>query len=79
MYACTIVSNCSISWAVSYSTYGILGLNERVVDGDNIDVIMLDGISIDYTPDSAETVDADAGRHVEVMRLFCLGSCSLNC
>jgi hypothetical protein len=78
MYACTIVNDCGESWAASYSTYGILGLNERVVDSNDMHVIMLDGISIDDTPDSSETVDANVSRHVEISRCLCSGSCRLD-
>ena len=57
------VSWCSTSWVVTDCTYGILGLNERVIDGDDMNVIMLDGIAIDNAPNSPEAVDSDVGRH----------------
>ena len=65
------------SWAASDSTYGILGLNERVVDGDDMNVVMLDSISIHDTPDSSETVDSDVGRHCRGTTKFGLGSSRL--
>ena len=68
MYACTRISDCSPGWKLNNGTYGILWLNERVVDGDDVDVFMLDGISIDDPPNSSETVDADVGRHFGVMK-----------
>jgi hypothetical protein len=36
-----------------------VGFDEGVVDGDDIDFIILDGISEDDTADTAETVDAN--------------------
>jgi hypothetical protein len=77
MYACTAVSKCSRSWAAHGNTYSILGLDEWVIDSNDMNIIMLDGISIDDTPDSSETVDSDVGRHSEVIRLFSLQSCRL--
>jgi hypothetical protein len=35
-----------------------------------MNVIMLDGISIDDPTDSSEPVDTDVGRHSEEVRLF---------
>lgn len=43
-------------------TYSVLGLNEGVVDGDNLNVLVLDGVAEDDTTDAAETVDADLDR-----------------
>lgn len=34
-------------------------LNEWIIDGDNVDVVMLNGVSEDDTSNSAETVDTD--------------------
>ena len=34
-------------------------LNERIVDGDDINIIMLNGISENDTTDTAETVDTN--------------------
>lgn len=72
-----MVSKCSTSWTTHGNTYSIFGLDEWVVDSNNLNVIMLDGISIDDTPDSSETVDSDVGRHSEVAKLFPLQICRL--
>lgn len=40
-------------------TYGIVRLNEGVIDGDNVDVVVLNGIAEDDTTDTTEAVDAD--------------------
>ena len=40
-------------------TYRIVGFNERIIDGDNVDIVMLNGISEDNTTDTPETVDSD--------------------
>jgi hypothetical protein len=63
MYACTFVSDCISSQVASDGTYGILRFNERVVNSDNMNVIMLDSIPIDDTSNSAKAVDANVGRH----------------
>jgi hypothetical protein len=73
MYACTVVSNSDTSWVCTSNAYSILGLNEWVVDSDDMNVIMLDGITIHDTPDSSEAVDTDVGRHSDVFKLFSLG------
>ena len=36
-----------------------MNLNEGVVDGDNVDVVVLNGIAEDDTADTTETVDAN--------------------
>lgn len=36
-----------------------MGLNERVVDGDDVNVIVLNSISEDDTTDTTEAVDSD--------------------
>jgi hypothetical protein len=43
----------------SGGAHGVVGFDEGVVDGDDIDFIILDGISEDDTADTAETVDAN--------------------
>jgi hypothetical protein len=63
MYACTLVSSCISSQVVGDGTYGILGFNERVIDGDNINLVMLDSIPINDSSNSAEAVDSNFGRH----------------
>jgi len=40
-------------------TYGVVGFNEGIVDSDDVDVIVLNGISIDDTTNAAEAVDTD--------------------
>jgi hypothetical protein len=47
----------------SDGTYGILGFNERVVDGDNMNIIVLDSIPINDASNSAKAVDTNVGRH----------------
>lgn len=50
---------------VAMTTYSVLGINEGVVDGDNLNVGVLDGVAEDDTTDAAETVDANLdGSHV---------------
>jgi hypothetical protein len=44
------------------STYSVLGLNEGVVDSNDLDIRVLNGIAEDDTTDTAETVDADLDR-----------------
>jgi hypothetical protein len=43
-------------------TYGVVGLDERVVDGDDRDVRVLKGISEDDTTNTAETIDSNLCR-----------------
>jgi hypothetical protein len=45
------------------ATYSVLGLNEGVVDGNDLDLRMLDGIAEDDTANAAEAVDADLDSH----------------
>lgn len=40
-------------------THSVLDLNEGVVDGDNLDVVVLDGVAEDDATNAAETVDAN--------------------
>ena len=46
------------------ATYSIVGLNEGVVDGNDLDVRVLNGIAEDDTANAAEPVDADLDSHV---------------
>lgn len=46
-------------------TYSVLGLNEGIVDSDDLDVIVLNGIAEDNATDAAETVDADLDDHFD--------------
>ena len=41
------------------STYSICGINERIVDSNNADVIVLNGISEDNTANTTKAIDAD--------------------
>jgi hypothetical protein len=58
-----LVSGCTSSQVAGDGTYGILGFNERVIDGDNMNILMLDSIPIDDTSNSAKAVDSNVGRH----------------
>lgn len=46
-------------------TYSVLGLDEGVVDGDNLDIGVLDGVAEDDAADATEAVDSDLGDHCE--------------
>lgn len=46
-------------------TYSVLGLDEGVVDGDNLDVGVLDGVAEDNATDATEAVDSNLGDHCE--------------
>jgi hypothetical protein len=67
MYACEGDESISISHfrfradsgAREQQTYSVVGFNERIVDSDDFDVIVLDGISEDDTTNAAETIDAN--------------------
>jgi len=45
---------------------GILGLNERVVDSNDLDFRVLDSVAEDDTANAAETVDTDLSNHVDI-------------
>jgi hypothetical protein len=45
-------------------TYSVLGLNEGVVDGNDLDIGVLDGIAEDNAADTAEAVDANLDSHL---------------
>jgi hypothetical protein len=57
------VSDCTSSQVASDGTYSILGFDERVVDGHNMNIIVLDSIPINDTTNSAKAVDTNVGRH----------------
>ena len=42
-------------------TYGIGWVNERIVDGNDIDLVVLNRIAEDDTTNTTETVDSDLG------------------
>jgi hypothetical protein len=44
---------------VSVLAYSIVRLNEGIIDGNDVDVIVLNGISEDNTPNTAEAIDAN--------------------
>jgi hypothetical protein len=46
-------------------THSVLGLNEGIVDGNDLDVGVLDRVAEDNATDAAETVDTDLDSHVE--------------
>lgn len=41
------------------NTHSVLNLNEGVVDGNDVDVVVLDGVAEDDATNAAETVDAN--------------------
>lgn len=41
------------------ATHSVGDINEGVVDGDNFNVVVLDGVAEDDTANAAETVDAN--------------------
>lgn len=44
-------------------TYSVVGLNEGIVDGNNLDLGVLSSIAEDNAADTTETVDADLDSH----------------
>lgn len=55
-------------------------LNERVVDSNNLDVGVLDGVAEDDTADTTETVDADLdGSHFDLSRFCWRKECQMSC
>lgn len=48
------------------STYSVVSLNEGVVDSDDLDLGVLDGVAENDTANATEAVDADLdGSHVD--------------
>lgn len=47
-------------------TYSVVSLNEGVVDGDNLNVGVLDSVAEDDTSNAAEAVDADLDNHCDL-------------
>ena len=46
------------------TTYSVVGFNEWIIDGDDVDIVMLDGIAEDDTTDTAESVNSNlSGSH----------------
>jgi hypothetical protein len=46
-----------------YPTYRILGIDKRVVDSDNLDIVMGERVAKDNATNSAEAVDANFHSH----------------
>ena len=45
---------CSFSY-----TYSVLGVNEGIVDGHNVNIVVLNSIAEDDTTDTTKAVDSD--------------------
>ena len=45
-------------------SYSVVGLDEGVVDGHNLDVVVLDGVAEDDATNAAEAVDANLDSHL---------------
>lgn len=50
---------------VEVLTYSVGGVNEGVVDSDDIDLAVLNGIAEDDTANAAETVDTSLDNHFD--------------
>jgi hypothetical protein len=46
-------------------THSVVGLNEGVVDSNDLDVAVLDGVAEDDTSNTTEAVDADLDDHFD--------------
>jgi len=46
---------------------GVVWLNERIVDGNDLDVIVLNSVTEDNSSDSSETVDSDLSNHFDFL------------
>jgi len=70
MYACIAVSVSrssphALAWFrrdSGWVAYSVLRLNKGIVDGDDLDVLMLEGVAEDNTSNAAEAIDADLQR-----------------
>lgn len=69
-----VKSSCFMIFMEGIVAYGVGGLNEGVVDGDNIDVVKLDGIAEDNASNATEAVDSDlCGSHLDKnISIWCL-------
>jgi len=47
------------SSGLGLKAYSVCRINERIIDGYDVDVIVLNGISEDDSPNTAEAIDAD--------------------
>jgi hypothetical protein len=66
MYSCrttAVSSETCRKESIVVATYSVLGLNERVIDSNDLDIVVLNGIAEDNATDTAETVDADLDNH----------------
>jgi hypothetical protein len=48
-----------------YATHSVLGLNEGIIDGNDLDIAVLDGVAEHDTANSAKAIDADLDGHCE--------------
>lgn len=62
-------ANMKLSRLGGRRSYSVVGLNEGVVDGNNLDITVLDGVAEDDATNAAEAVDANLDSH-----LVCRGS-----
>ncbi len=51
--------------SLAASTYSVVGLNEGVVDSNDIDITVLNGIAEDNAANAAEAVDASLDDHFD--------------
>jgi hypothetical protein len=54
-----------INGVASLSTYSVLGLDEGIVDSNDLNLGVLDGIAENNAADTTETVDADLDNHCD--------------
>ena len=59
-------------------TYSVGWLNEWVVDSDNVNVLVLNGVTEDNATDTTEAVDSNLGNHYAVIRSARSDSYKLN-
>ena len=60
-----MVSSGSIRSVLSIATYSVVGLNEGIVDGNDLDIGVLDGIAENNAANATEAVDSDLdGSHI---------------
>ena len=60
-----MVSSGSIRSVLSSATYSVVGLNEGIVDGNDLDIGVLDGIAENNAANATEAVDSNLdGSHI---------------
>ena len=60
-----VVSSGSIRSVLSSATYSVVGLNEGIVDGNDLDIGVLDGIAENNAANATEAVDSNLdGSHI---------------